>query len=146
MTILGLTESGKEILRETSHVLRDGNLGSPLILIVLLGVVVMLTTAYYGWRWQRRMEEYVSSPQLLKMLGDSIGLAPIHYRVLRKLARAAKLEPASALISPQLLTQLVHRGEQAGLHLSSEETLRIGQILDTVAAAANKSASLDCGL
>ena len=109
----------------------------PSAVIILLVSTALLVVAYYLYTLRRRTAGYVGSRALLRLAGDRLGLSPAQRRLLWRLGRAADFEPAAALVSPQLLSHLLHRGEQAGLRLTPDENLLIGQVLDTVAAASN---------
>jgi len=113
------------------------------VVIVSLGLAVILASAYCGWRWAQRQSRRQDSRMLLKLLAEPIGLFGPHRRLLRRLGRAAGLEPAMALVSPQLLMHLIQRGEQAGVSLTRQQTLQVGQILDAVAAACQTSGNTE---
>jgi len=130
------------VRRIADGVFRHG-FGSPGILILLLGLLVLMLTAYYYWRWQLRRAGEPNSRAVLKLAADSLELAVVHRRLLWLLGRAAGLEPAMALVSPRLLIQMVRRGEQAGLELTGEQTLALGQILDAVSVAADAGSPRD---
>lgn len=137
MTLIPLANllQDNDALREVAkHWNRTGT-GSPVILVLLLGVAVMLATAYYVWRWQMRRLRQPNSRALLKLAADRLGLSAVHRNLLWQIGRSAGLEPAVALVSPQLLVQMVHAGEQHGLDLTGRQMLQIGAILDTVSAA-----------
>jgi len=124
-------------LREIAERWGDKGAGSPSVFVLPLGVAVMIATAYYVWRWQTRLLREPNSRALLKLLAGRLGLNRAHRKLLWQLGRAAGLEPAMSLVSPELLTHLVHSGEQAGIHLTGRQTLEVGRILDAVASAAN---------
>ena len=114
--------------------------GGPGMLILLVGVVVLMLTAYYYWRWQKRCAQEPNARAVLRFAADTLDLSSAHRRLLWRLGRAAGLEPAVALVSPRLLIHLVRRSEQVGLELTGDQTLALGQILDAVSAAADAGA------
>ena len=127
-------------LKELARHARDGGQGSPRILIVLLGIVVMAATGYYAWRWQMRLRREPDSRGLLRLLGDQIGLTPGHCRLLGFLGKATGMEPAIALVCPQMLMNMVQRAQEAGVHLAGKREQEMGQILDIVTWAADSPA------
>lgn len=113
----------------------EGGQGSPVILLVLLGLAVGVGAAYAWWKRVQRQKQCPSSGRLLKMLAEPMGMTPAHCRVLRQLAWSAGWEPATALLSPELLGQLLQAGRARGIELTAEQDHQVGQILDLIAAA-----------
>ena len=135
-----LLDPANPALRALEKVFQTGP-GSPAVLVLLVAVAAMTATAYYVWRWQQGKLGRPSSSALMNLIADRLGLSRSHRQLLWLLGRTADLEPAMALISPQLLVGLVHRAEKAGLSISPGQTRQISQILDAVSAACSEDAA-----
>lgn len=137
---LTLALTRDEVLRQMGHYVGGPSDSGSSILIIMLAAAVMIGTAYYVWNWQARVSRDVGSGALLGQMGTSIGLNLRQRRLLKKMGRAANLEPSVALISPQLLTELIRRSEMGGMKLSNRQMTLMGRISEIVAASCNKSA------
>lgn len=128
-----------ELVRTIGRAMRDTDRGSATIVIVLLAIVTMALSAHFVWQWRRRVDSVVTGGQLLNDLGGRLGLTGPQKTLLRRLARAAGVEPAAALLSEAMLLHVVQAGEAGGVHLDSQQTVEVGRILDAVCAAARTS-------
>ena len=135
--LANLTTSDNPAMNMISEGLKRTGYAVPGAFCVFLGVLLALAGAYALWRWRRREMLQPGPRTLLRRVADALELPPEHRRLLWRLARQAGLEPAAALVSPQLLMQLVHDSEAAGLPLTGEERTEIASILDVVSAASS---------
>jgi len=140
MTTLAVDLTREEVLRQMGRYVGGGpsDSGSS-VLILMLGAAVMIGTAYYVWQWQARVSRDVGSRALFRQMSASIGLNFRQRRLLWKMGKAANLEPSVALISPELLTQLIRRNEMGGLTLSARQAMSIGRIMELVVASCDTS-------
>jgi len=134
--LANLLNNNNEALRELAKYMVKKGPGSPGMLVLLLGVIVMSATAVYMWRWLLRRQREPNSRALLRMAACEIGLSKDHCQLLWRLGQTGGVEPAIALVSPRLMVHLVDRSEKAGLHLNTQQVAKLGQILDAVTAAA----------
>ncbi len=135
--LANLLDSENGAMAKLSEGLKRTGYGVPGAFCVFLGVLAAFAGAYALWRWRRREMLEPGPRTLLRHVADALGLPAEHRRLLWRLARQAGLEPAAALVSPQLLMQLVHDSEAAGLPLTGEERTEIASILDVVSAASS---------
>jgi hypothetical protein len=137
MTLANLLTQDNSGLRDVAKHFNQSGYAAPYVALVLLSVLATLAAGYLLWNHRRRQMQQPGSRALLKRLGDMLGLAADHRRLLWKLGRAVELEPAAALVSPAMLIEMVHRIERRGEKLSAEQAAQVAEILDIVATASN---------
>lgn len=124
--------------KHLSDAFESQNQGSPTLLLILLGIAVLAGVATVYWRQVQQQRQQPGPRRLLKVLADEIGLSPQHRRLVSRLAWSAGWEPASALLSPGLLAQLLEESRRKGFQLTREQDRRMGEIFDIVNAAGNE--------
>lgn len=117
---------------------RSGDSGDSSWMVLLIALPVMIASGFYVWRWLRRMERNPSSRVLLRTLAERTGLSALQRRLVWRVARAAGMEPAAALLGPSVLTQMLRKAQREGLELSAEQTAQYNQLLDRVVASSGR--------
>jgi len=138
LTLANLLTEENEGIRDAARYFNTSGYAAPYVALVLVGLIVFLGCAYLLWCHRRRQMQQPGSRALLRLLGDEVGVTADHRRLLWNLGRAVDIEPAAALVSPVMLTEMVDRIRRRGEKLSAEDAAHMTEILDIVTAAGGK--------
>jgi len=118
-----------------SRGIRNGAPISPVPGLIIFGLLAAVVTGYLLWRHLRRQRRSPGPRVLLGRAAGALGLSAEQRRCLARLGRQGQLEPVAALVSPQMMMELVGRAEARGGKLGPDEARQVASILDVVTAA-----------